>query len=114
MQTNDINGTGNHAGVVNSQQLEQTGRIERVAQQDRQEQQQAPAQPPLTGASGDQLSLTDSALNLQSAQQQVNALSEVDAAKVDSVKQALQSGSFKPDFMATAERMMGLESSLDL
>ncbi len=112
MHTNDISGTGNHAGVVNSQQLEQTGRVERVTSQDRQEQQQTPTQQPLSGG-GDQLSLTDSALNLQSAQQQVNALSEIDAAKVDSVKQALQSGSFKPDFMATAERMMGLESSLD-
>jgi len=68
------------------------------------------ASPP--AKAGDQLTLTDSARTLQRVEQAVAKTPVVNAAKVASVKQAVQSGTYKIDAGRVASKILQFDSEL--
>ena len=66
-------------------------------------------------ASGhDQLSLTDTARQLQALQDQVKDMPTVDSQRVDAIKAAIADGSYQVDANRIAEKMISMERSLDI
>lgn len=70
----------------------------------------APA--PSTAQTGDHVTLTDSARTLQKIEEAVAKAPVVDAAKVASVKQAVQSGTYKIDAGRVADKLLQFEKGL--
>ena len=70
----------------------------------------APA--PSTAQTGDHVTLTDSARSLQKIEEAVAKAPVVDAAKVASVKQAVQSGTYKIDAGRVADKLLQFENGL--
>ncbi|HWX37405.1 MAG TPA: flagellar biosynthesis anti-sigma factor FlgM [Steroidobacteraceae bacterium] len=65
-----------------------------------------------TGQPGDHVTLTDSARSLQKIEEAVAKAPVVDAAKVASVKQAVQSGTYHIDAGRVADKLLQFESGL--
>ena len=65
-----------------------------------------------TAQSGDHVTLTDSARSLQKIEEAVAKAPVVNAAKVASVKQAVQSGSYQVDAGRVADKLLQFESGL--
>lgn len=65
-----------------------------------------------TAQTGDHVTLTDSARSLQKIEEAVAKAPVVNAAKVASVKQALQSGSYQIDAGRVAGKLLQFESQL--
>ena len=61
---------------------------------------------------GDSLRLTGEATSLQTLQRELAAAPAVDSARVEQVKQALESGSYKIDPARIAERMLDMDRLL--
>jgi negative regulator of flagellin synthesis FlgM len=70
------------------------------------------SRPVEASASGDSLRLTGEAASLQAMQRELSSASAVDAARVQSIREALQAGTYKIDAEAIAGRMLDLESQL--
>ena len=70
----------------------------------------APA--PSTAQAVDHVTLTDSARTLQKIEEAVAKAPVVDAAKVASVKQAVQSGTYKIDAGRVADKLLQFEKGL--
>lgn len=70
----------------------------------------APA--PSTAQTGDHVTLTDSARTLQKVEEAVAKAPVVDAAKVASVKKAVQSGTYKIDARRVADKLLQFEKGL--
>jgi negative regulator of flagellin synthesis FlgM len=65
-----------------------------------------------TGQTGDHVTLTDSARTLQKIEETVANTPVVDAAKVASVKQAVQSGTYQIDPQRVADKLLQYERGL--
>jgi negative regulator of flagellin synthesis FlgM len=65
-----------------------------------------------TPKAADQVTLTDSARSLQKIEEAVAKAPVVNAAKVASVKQAVQSGSYQVDAGRVADKLLQFESGL--
>ena len=65
-----------------------------------------------TAPSSDQVTLTDSARSLQKIEEAVAKAPVVDAAKVASVKHAVQSGTYHVDAGRVADKLLQFESGL--
>lgn len=63
-------------------------------------------------AGGDSLRLTGEASSLQTIQRELSTASAVDQARVEGIRTALQSGTYRIDAQAIADRMMDLEDQL--
>ncbi|MEJ1098462.1 MULTISPECIES: flagellar biosynthesis anti-sigma factor FlgM [unclassified Pseudoxanthomonas] len=61
---------------------------------------------------GDSLRLTGEASSLQAMQRELSSASAVDTARVQSIREALQAGTYKVNAEAIADRMLDLESKL--
>ena len=61
---------------------------------------------------GDSLRLTGEAASLQTMQRELSSASAVDTARVQSIRQALEAGTYKIDAQAIADRMIDLERQL--
>ena len=61
---------------------------------------------------GDHVTLTDSARSLQKLSQAVAQAPDVDAAKVASIKQAVNSGTYQVDAASVAKKLLQFESGL--
>ncbi len=101
----DINGFGanNQVQVNNENSPVNVARNEPTAAQEE------------TGGSSttDTVSLTDTAAQLQKLENSLVALPVADTARVESIKQALNEGTFNMDNRVTAEKMLGMESALN-
>ncbi len=101
----DINGLGaGHQVQVNNENSQvSVARSEPTAAQEE------------TGGSstGDTVSLTDTAAQLQKLENTLAALPVADTARVESIKQALNEGTFNVDNRVTAEKMLGMETALN-
>ncbi len=62
--------------------------------------------------SSDSVKLTGEASNLQALQRELSQSSAIDAGRVQSVKESLQSGSYKINPEAVASRMLELDKQL--
>lgn len=71
-----------------------------------------PSRPVEASAGGDSLRLTGEATHLQTMQRELSSASAVDTARVQSIREALQAGTYKIDAQAIADRMLDLESQL--
>ncbi len=67
---------------------------------------------PAESSSADQITLTDSARSLQKLSEAVAQTPVVDSAKVESVKIALQQGTYVVDSKRVADKIIGFESLL--
>lgn len=65
-----------------------------------------------TPASNDKISLTDAATQLQSLQQNIAALSEVDSARVAELRVAIENGEYLVDAQKLAQNMIKFEGQL--
>ena len=63
-------------------------------------------------AGGDSLRLTGEATSLQTMQRELSSASAIDSARVESIRNALQAGTYKVDAEAIADRMLDLERQL--
>jgi negative regulator of flagellin synthesis FlgM len=88
-----IKGSNSNAGVADKQQ----GEAKTAA---------------ATGQTGDHVTLTDSARTLQKIEETVANTPVVDAAKVASVKQAVQSGTYQIDPQRVADKLLQYERGL--
>ena len=61
---------------------------------------------------GDSLRLTGEATGLQALQRELSAAPAIDSARVDQVRQALESGSYKIDPARIADRMLQMDRLL--
>lgn len=61
---------------------------------------------------GDSLRLTGEATSLQALQRELSAAPAVDSARVEQVKQALESGTYRIDPAKIAERMLEMDNLL--
>ncbi|MDE2294470.1 MAG: flagellar biosynthesis anti-sigma factor FlgM [Gammaproteobacteria bacterium] len=66
----------------------------------------------VAGAAADQVTITGSARALQNVANAIAAAPVVDAAKVASIKQALQSGSYQVDARRVATQMLRFERGM--
>jgi len=101
----DINGLGAGRQIQANNENSQVnvGRTEpTVAQQE-------------TGGSetGDTVSLTDTAARMQKLENSLASQPVADTSRVESIKQALNEGTFEMDSKMTAEKMLGLETALN-
>ncbi len=70
------------------------------------------SEPVQASAGGDSLRLTGEAASLQTMQRELSSASAVDTARVQSIRQALEAGTYKIDAQAIADRMIDLERQL--
>ena len=70
------------------------------------------SRPVEASGSGDSLRLTGEAASLQAMQRELSSASAVDTARVQSIREALQAGTYKVNAEAIADRMLDLESKL--
>ncbi|HLM52647.1 MAG TPA: flagellar biosynthesis anti-sigma factor FlgM [Pseudoxanthomonas sp.] len=68
--------------------------------------------PVQASAGGDSLRLTGEATNLQTMQRELSSAPAIDSARVQSVRDALEAGTYKVDAEAIADRMLDLERQL--
>lgn len=72
----------------------------------------ASSSPVAAVSSSDSLSLTGEATNLQALQRSLSQAPAVDGSRVQAVKDALQSGSYRVDADTVASRMLDLDQQL--
>lgn len=70
------------------------------------------SEPVQASAGGDSLRLTGEAASLQTMQRELSSASAVDTARVQSIRQALEAGTYKIDAQTIADRMLDLERQL--
>lgn len=70
------------------------------------------ARPVEAAAAGDSVRLTDEAASLQAVQRDLSAAPAIDPARVQAVRQALESGTYRIDAQAIAQRMLDLDGQL--
>lgn len=70
------------------------------------------SEPVQASAGGDSLRLTGEAASMQTMQRELSSASAVDTARVQSIRQALEAGTYKIDAQAIADRMIDLERQL--
>jgi negative regulator of flagellin synthesis FlgM len=75
-------------------------------------QGEAPAAPAAAAQSADTVTLTNSARSLQKIEEAVAKTPVVNAAKVASIKQAINSGSYQVDGGRVADKLLQFESGL--
>ncbi|MEM1231607.1 MAG: flagellar biosynthesis anti-sigma factor FlgM [Pseudomonadota bacterium] len=90
--------------------LEQAGRRDIASKTGGSENKRTPATPPASGQS--ELTLSDTARSLALASGK-NEASQVDSARVESIRKAISDGTYHVDAARLAERFLSLESSLD-
>jgi negative regulator of flagellin synthesis FlgM len=61
---------------------------------------------------GDSLRLTGEAANLQTMQRELSAAPAIDSARVQSIRNALEAGTYRIDAQTIADRMLDLERQL--
>ena len=71
------------------------------------------ATPTNSGAAGDTVSLTGTASQLRSLEQQLASLPVVDIQRVDSVKREISNGTFEIDPPKIADKMIQIESAIN-
>ncbi len=70
------------------------------------------SEPVQAAPGGDSLRLTGEAASLQTMQRELSSASAIDTARVQSIRQALEAGTYKVDAQAIADRMLDLERQL--
>lgn len=63
-------------------------------------------------AGGDSLRLTGEATSLQTMQRELSSASAIDSARVESIRNALEAGTYRIDAGAIADRMLEMERQL--
>lgn len=71
----------------------------------------SPRGPTLSGGSGDKLSLTSEATQLQALEDQIAELPVVDTQRVQEVQRSIATGSFQVDPASVAEKMLQFEAA---
>ncbi|HFE48426.1 MAG TPA: flagellar biosynthesis anti-sigma factor FlgM [Chromatiaceae bacterium] len=99
--TTDINGVS--SGIAHIGQ--ETAKLDRQTSQT----VGTPASP---AASGDRLSLTDSAYNLRDLESRIKQLPATDIQHVEKVRDALDSGNYRVDPAISADRLLAVEQAL--
>ena len=99
---NDINGIRSTANTGT-----RSGNSVEVERADRQPQAQ-----PAEEASTDRIQISDEAQLLSRLEAQVNAAPDIDQARVDAVRDAIQSGSFEIDNSSLADSIQALDRLL--
>lgn len=74
----------------------------------------APGQKPATPDAKDSVSLSSASLTISKIEAQLANISDVDAAKVEKIKAAVQSGNYQVNSEAIADKIQSEESSLGL
>ncbi|MBL4584380.1 MAG: flagellar biosynthesis anti-sigma factor FlgM [Pseudomonadales bacterium] len=64
-------------------------------------------------ASGEQVAISSGAQRIQSLEAQIQQLPEVDAARVEAIKQSIADGEYKVDAQSTADKMIAFEESMN-
>jgi negative regulator of flagellin synthesis FlgM len=75
-------------------------------------QTEASAAPAATSQTGDHVTLTDSARSLQKLSEAIAQAPVVNAAKVATIKQAVQNGTYQVDGARVADKLLKFEQSL--
>ena len=61
---------------------------------------------------GDQVAISSHAQRIQSLETQIQQMPEVDTARVEAIKSAIEDGSYKVDAESTAQKMLAIETSI--
>ena len=65
-----------------------------------------------TSTGGDQVAISSHAQRIQSLEAQIQQMPEVDMARVEAIKSAIEDGSYKVDTESTAQKMLAIETSI--
>ncbi len=104
---NVYNSIANNQLIQGNTQAKETDKLHQAAKS---ESNVAVAKTELSSV--DSVQITDQAKRLSSLQEQIKASPDVDMAKVSAIKSAINSGNYKIDGQAIAQKMIGVESDL--
>lgn len=104
-----ISGYGSNGVDITSTRSRGPARSERVADGDKSE---AAGRTTDAGSTGSQVRLTDTAVNLKQIEARIAELPDVDRARVDAVRQRVESGAYQTNPGRLADRLLAFERDL--
>jgi len=104
-----ISGYGSNGVDITSARSRGPARNERAANSDRSE---APSRKTDASSTASQVRLTDTATNLKQIEARIADLPDVDRARVDAVRQRIESGAYQMNAGRLADRLLAFERDL--
>ncbi len=108
-----ISGFGGGGVDITSTRSRSTARTERGSDGDKAQAARRPAEPSSAASSAaSQIRLTDTATNLKQIEARVKDLPDVDRARVDALRQRIESGAYEINAGRLADRLLAFERDL--
>lgn len=107
-----ISGYGRSGVDLTSAKARGSARNEKAAESDKAEASQRAASGSAASSGASQVQLTDTATNLKQVEASIARLPDVDRARVDAVRQRIESGAYEVNAGRLADRLLAFERDL--